>query len=784
MGTKGWTAEAETKFVKAELSIFTVLANNASFYDEALTTFRSQGSMSRVYRAFRPNLFHGTLWCGDCSSIGISGRTGSRPEYVENPDLRSPLFPTVNFRLGDTPTLWAPPSLEGKTTTVGIFPEEGRAFSHPSPVVLRMLPWIPVKVGAISGLEYQQVTAEQLMKPQLHYYDGAHTAEDLTLAVGAEEIERAGVGMSPDTVTESVMLSTSPPDFFAFNKDHVRVNDHGNYRTYINSEPTPVNAYSWESMLLTVAYPHQQRLRVLFYRDGRTNPDANGEDWIDYGWMPPALRAEGEKNNNIIRKLVIQEDRLQAWYVAPGTILTKRYNVTQSDPATLADSPFTTTPHGVHTWTRNDYDAAHAYAMRLARRYFKDQQSYSIELPRPEQPLEVNGGLTQVLPGMWIGDLVLKDPDSATGRNKTISALVESVSRDFATGRMLLKTAAPMAPVFYNNGTISPSLGGPVSPSLGGTMAQAVGKLQTAVRDMQTNQASAAPVVPFVSKPGGTGGGTGLAIVRVIGGNPLSGTDHPFGRPFIRATPFYIGDSELITVPTVPDWSALDLPKTWEYGVTKIVGFPDGLGIGQVVRPYSLGSARWYNGTQSPLYQAGPSVMNRASLNAARTKITLTGSSSTIVLTPDTPAPPGPPVFSVLVDDVAATISSYSAVDAGVELTLSAAVADGAETITATWGSESFTDPDKDPAAVPGGTLTVSPLGDKYTTVFLLNNVGAQGFGDGDYVMVDTTATTLLDELGESRTVYRIIGPVSSAILHSHGSYGASGQGAAFLGFN
>jgi hypothetical protein len=176
--------------------------------------------------------------------------------------------------------------------------------------------------------------------------------------------------------------------------------------------------------------------------------------------------------------------------------------------------------------------------------------------------------------------------------------------------------------------------------------------------------------------------------------------------------------------------------------------------------------------------------MNRASLNAARTKITLTGSSSTIVLTPDTPAPPGPPVFSVLVDDVAATISSYSAVDAGVELTLSTAVADGAETITATWGSESFTDPDKDPTTVPGGTLTVSPLGDKYTTVFLLNNVGAQGFGDGDYVMVDTTATTILDELGKSRTVYRIIGPVSSAILHSHGSYGASGQGAAFLGFN
>ena len=782
MGTKGWTEAAESKYVKAELSRLDDLeGSNPELYDETLSTFRSQGTMARVYKTFRPNLFNGVMWAGDCSSIGVTTREGSRPEYIENPGLRTPFFPTVVFNLGAAPTLWAPPSLEGKTTAVEILSEEAKAFAPPSPVVLRMLPWIPVRVGAVEGLEYQQVAAEQLLKPQLHSLGDVDTAEDMTLVRGADGIERPGIGLSPDTVTESVVLSVSPPDFFAFNRDGLRVDTMGDYRTYMQSEPTPVNAYSWEDMLLTAAYPHQQRLRVLFYREGRTNPRANGEDWIDYGWMPPTLRADTEKNLNVIRKMVVSEDRLQAWYVAPGTILSMRYDQGAGPP--LSDSPFTTTPAATHTWTRNDYDSAHAYAMRLARRYFKDQRSYTLEVPRPDAPIEANGGLTHMLPGMWVGDIVLQDPDSATGRNKTINALVESVSRNFATGRMVITTAAPAHPVFYNNGSMSPSLGGPVSPSLGGTMAQAVGKLQSSVRELQTAQASAAPVVPFTPMSGGGGaGGTGLVVCRVIGGNPISGNDHPFGRPFIRATPFWDEDSQITTIPVVPDWTAVDLPKTWVYGTDKIVGLPDGLGIGMVIRPYSLGSATWSAAKAAPVYSAGnPATMNKASLKADRKTILIFGTSKTIVMTPDTPAPPGPPLFTVKVDDVSVTINSHAASTAGATLVLQSVIPDDAATITVSWNSTAFTDPSGTPlTTVAAGTLDVVPVGDKYTCVFLLNNVGAQGYGDGDYVLVDISGVSIADANSVTRTAYRIIGPVSGAVLHNHLSYAANGQGPSF----
>jgi hypothetical protein len=768
MGTKGWTAEAETKFVTAELSqLDTLRTFQPALYDEALSTFRSQGSMARVYRAFRPNLFGGVMWAGDCSRIGVSERTGSRPENIENTDLRSPLFPTVHFALGSAPTVYAPPSLEGKTTTVEFLAEDNYAFAPPSPVVLRMLPWIPIKVGAVAGLEYQQVASEQLMKPQLHYHRGAGSAEDLTLVKGIDEKERAGVGMSPDTVTESVILSTSPPDFFAFDQNGMRVSEYGTYRRYENQEPEPVDAYSWQNMLLTAAYPHQQRLRVLFYRDGRTDPEANAEDWIDYGWMPPALRAEGEKNNNVIRKLVIQEDRLQAWYVAPGTILTMRYNQEDGGPS-ISDSPFTTTPYNTHTWTRNDYDAAHAYAMRLARRYFKDQAAYSIEVPRPDQMLEADGGLTHVLPGMWIGDLVLTDPDSATGRNKTISALVESVSRDFATGRMLIKTAAPMTPVFYNNGTISPSLGGPVSPSLGGTMAQAVGKLQSTVREMQTAQASAAPVVPATPKPGGGGGGTGLIMARILGGNASSGTgsDSPLGRLFVHSVN-YTKDGALLETPPVPDWANLDLGPDFVIGGSKIPLQPTGIGFAQILRPYSLGSAKWSsNASWIVLSSTGGPVMNVANINPDKKTITLTGNKTDIAKT-------ATPNITVTVDGVAATIQAIAATASGAKIVLQA-VADITKPIVVTWDGSAFIQGE---VPVPAGSLTVTPVGDYYTIVRVLNNTGSQGFSFGSYVMLDQAATSVTDDKAVSKTCYRIIGPASQAVPHNHSGLGATGQG-------
>jgi hypothetical protein len=304
--------------------------------------------------------------------------------------------------------------------------------------------------------------------------------------------------------------------------------------------------------------------------------------------------------------------------------------------------------------------------------------------------------------------------------------------------------------------------------------------LSREIESLKRQLAAGIPVPAKFTKGGGTG--TGLVVCRVIGGNPISGNDHPFGRPFIRATPFWDEDSQLVTNPTIEDWTAVDLPKTWVYGTDKIVGLPDGLGIGMVIRPYSLGGSTWSASKAAPVYSAGnPATMNKACLKADRKTILIFGTSKTIVLTPDTPEPPGPPVFTVKVDDVSVAIDSHAASTAGATLVLQSAIPDDAATITVEWNDEAFTDPSGTPlTTVAAGTLSVAPVGDKYTCVFLLNNVGAQGYGDGDYVLVDISGVSIADANSVSRTSYRIIGPVSSAVLHNHLSYAANGQGPSF----
>ena len=283
-------------------------------------------------------------------------------------------------------------------------------------------------------------------------------------------------------------------------------------------------------------------------------------------------------------------------------------------------------------------------------------------------------------------------------------------------------------------------------------------------------------------KASSTAGGTGVVVCRVIGGNPISGNDHPFGRPFIRATPFWDEDSQLVTNPTIEDWTAVDLPKTWVYGTDKIVGLPDGLGIGMVVRPYSIGGASWSAAIAGPNYVDGnPSVMNKAILKPDRKTIVIYGSTATVVMTPDDPSPPGPPLFTVMVDDVSITIDSHAASTAGATLVLDEVIPDDAETIAVSWNEDAFTDPSGSPlTTVAEDTLSVTPIGDKYACIFLLNNVGAQGYGDGDYVLVDKAGVSITDDSSASRTVYRIIGPVSGAVLHNHLSYSANGQGPSF----
>jgi hypothetical protein len=265
-------------------------------------------------------------------------------------------------------------------------------------------------------------------------------------------------------------------------------------------------------------------------------------------------------------------------------------------------------------------------------------------------------------------------------------------------------------------------------------------------------------------------GGTGLIMARIIGGNAavLTGSDDPLGRLFVHSVPYSDPNGVLFETPSIDDWANYqDLDSTFVIGGSKIPLQPSGIGFAQIVRPYSLGSAKWSNNDSwVVLSSTGGPVMNVANINPDKKTITLTGN-KTDIAKGDTPN------ITVTVDGVSATISSIAATASGAKITLQA-VADITKPIVVTWDGSAFIQGE---VPVPAGNLTVTPVGDYYTIVRVLNNTGSQGFSFGSYVMLDQAATSVTDDKAVSKTCYRIIGPASQAVPHNHAGLGTTGQG-------
>jgi hypothetical protein len=158
--------------------------------------------------------------------------------------------------------------------------------------------------------------------------------------------------------------------------------------------------------------------------------------------------------------------------------------------------------------------------------------------------------------------------------------------------------------------------------------------------------------------------------------------------------------------------------------------------------------------------------MNVANINPDKKTITLTGNKTDIAKT-------ATPNITVTVDGVAATIQAITATASGAKVVLQA-VADITKPIVVTWDGSAFIQGE---VPVPAGSLTVTPVGDYYTIVRVLNNTGSQGFSFGSYVMLDQAATSVTDDKAVSKTCYRIIGPASQAVPHNHIGFGPTGQG-------
>jgi hypothetical protein len=275
--------------------------------------------------------------------------------------------------------------------------------------------------------------------------------------------------------------------------------------------------------------------------------------------------------------------------------------------------------------------------------------------------------------------------------------------------------------------------------------------------------------VPLNNPNRGGGGGTGLIIARIIGGNAavLTGSDDPLGRLFLHSVPYSNPNGVLFETPSIDDWvNYQDLDSTFVIGGSKIPLQPSGIGFAQIVRPYSLGSAKWSNNDTWVVLTSGNPVINVANINPDKKTITLTGNKTDIVKATT-------PNITVTVDGVLVTIQSISATASGAKIVLQA-VADITKPIVVTWDDSAFIQGE---VPVPAGNLSVSSVGDYYTIVRVLNNTGSQGFSFGSYVILDKTETSVTDDKNVSKTCYRVIGPASQAIPHNHSGLGTTGQG-------
>ena len=309
------------------------------------------------------------------------------------------------------------------------------------------------------------------MKPQAFvsaWYKGDTGARAFTDLTKEGLDGRPAIDITPEDGTNAIVIRPSPVDMFAWTSPGVRATT-GWQEAY----KYPDYYTSWKKIVITAAYPSAQHLKVVYIRDY----DGGTGDYVDVGSLSPDALLDFQNTFSVSRKMTVREDRLQTWMMAPRTVV--GLNMTGTNPTDL--KLLTSDEGGPAKWTcqRNDYDRAVEYAKRLASRYFSEGAAYTIETP-------FDAGLA-FSPGQRIATLTFKQPTGTDSKAKTTNASIQSVSVDVLRGRVSITTAAPVHPIYFSNqGSMSPSFGGPISPSLGGTISQAVQKLQTQVANLPT----------------------------------------------------------------------------------------------------------------------------------------------------------------------------------------------------------------------------------------------------------------------------------------------------------
>jgi hypothetical protein len=741
-GWKGWADEDEEAYAKAKPPgkdpITQKPSETPEAYADRLNTWRGSGPRQKIFSSFRPVM-------DDKKGYLVRSTGGNEDRGL------TALFPAVKFELGKEP----------KTST-DIGTRRGFKDNSPPPSIMRALTWIPYRQSAIVEDEWKIRNDMQLATPKVFAVRGDQTSgfwwDDLLVP----NFSRPSVGFDVNERDNGFRITASPPDYFAWDENGDRVQD----SVWVDppGQIKLTDPISWHNLRVTVAYPSRQRLRVVFHAG---HVDAYG-NFVDSGQYDETELAEIDKTYSVRRRMTVSENRLQAWGLAPGTVLERA----PEQETTVSDGPTGCITSGTKwKWMRNDYDAAVAFAKRLAARYLKDNAAYILELARPD-------ALT-VSVGQVLTKVTCKIPnDKRDADIVQVDGVIESIRYDFNQGIAWATTTAPVHPAYFNTGAISPSIGGPISPALGGTVAQAVQRTQEDVQRLQDRQGPL--ITPKTLAGGGGSGGTGIIVARIVGGNHASKTPADSDSPYSRnvAIPLGILDDEnaIQNLPAVEDFSAFDLHDAFDLDDYAVPLLPDGLCWCRKVRPYP----GWELYLDSDVIDSGVFAVNsvRAVLGYSEVKVHTNKNKNLSI-------DGNPAAFTVLetasTPPVPVAISSVSLDSSGVTLRLAVAAT---ATMVVSWAA-GWAVYDKDANANPpaevlsAGSQSISFVGDRSVLFIALNRTSSQGFTMGTLVLLDAATTTIRDSKGVSRSFPSILAAASAAQTHDHSSWGE--QGAAIL---
>lgn len=323
--------------------------------------------------------------------------------------------------------------------------------------VERQLPWpigVPGSITPGSSSDPRDAAAKAqpaYLEPRVFIYDSALTPtwRDLLVDEKHGRETRGGASVECDDRGPDLRIRCSPPEWLAGGDWASIVKP----RIGIQGSNAPYGAYDYRKMVVTVAMRSDQRLRVV-------------------------KRRAGVAANQVRRRLVLEDDKLQFWWAHEGTVVGIKADGTP-DRITAA------------AWLRNDWPTAEKRARANAAWALTTRYTATIVLARPDY-----------LPA-WavVGTLLgtITNGDTAD----TVGSVIEDISFDLSdTPSATITTDVPDGLTFGRGGGGSPAGGGPISLQLGATVPQAVATVQQELGQVRRDLARSPVVLPRLAQSG------------------------------------------------------------------------------------------------------------------------------------------------------------------------------------------------------------------------------------------------------------------------------------------